>query len=370
MKVLILIDTLRIGGIERNALDQAYQLSDRNELGIILVFNKLGTYKSANFVSTEKKLILEKKLDIRFCELGLINQVKVIRKIIKNENVDLIIDYTLSGNIKVRAASVLTRKKVVLHCVVQQLASLSAPVQRYKRMAYAQFANKLFMNSVNYGVDWSYYVNKNLITKYLFKKNFGIIRNGVYLPRLHVKSNDLTVGTPEVARFIFLGRLKLWKGINKFKNIDFALGGRASFLVIASDKDDEVVKKLTDIFGVRIQFMFGKTLADFTPQLGDINIYPVDYGLNAPAIEAVSTNCLEMALLGIPSIVTIGGTNNWPEIRTVGLVQEVDWEKTSSILEAIARCREVSIPYGNFKYVLNKIDIESNLKAHQRYLNL
>jgi hypothetical protein len=247
MRILILIETLRIGGIERNALDQAYQLSDRNELGIILVFNKLDTYKSANFISAEKKLILEKKLDIRFCELGLIRQIKVIRKIIKTEDVDLIIDYTLSGNIKVRAASALTRKKVVLHCVVQQLASLSAPIQRYKRMAYAQFANKLFMNSVNYGADWSYYINKNLITKFLFKKNFEIIRNGVYLPRLHAKSGDLTVGTPEVTRFIFLGRLKLWKGINKFKNIDFALDGRANFLVIASDNDDGVVKKLTDL---------------------------------------------------------------------------------------------------------------------------
>ena len=370
MKVLILIETLRIGGIERNALDQAYQLSDRNELGIILVLNKLDTYKSANFISAEKKLILEKKLDIRFCELGLIRQINVIRKIIKTEDVDLIIDYTLSGNIKVRAASALARKKVVLHCVVQQLASLSAPIQRYKRMAYAQFANKLFMNSVNYGTDWSYYINKNLITKFLFKKNFEIIRNGVYLPRLHVKSGDLSVGTPEVARFVFLGRLKLWKGINKFKNIDSALGGRVKFLVIASDKDDGVIEKLSDLFGARIKFMFGKTLADFTPLPGDINIYPVDYGPNAPAIEAVSTNCLEMALLGIPSIVTIGGTDNWPEIRTVGLVQEVDWEKTSSILDGVARCRELSIPYSNFKNISNKIDIESNLKAHQRFLNL
>ncbi len=370
MKVLILIETLRIGGIERNALDQAYQLSDRNELGIILVFNELDTYKSANFISAEKKLILEKKLDIRFCELGLIRQINVIRKIIKTEDVDLIIDYTLSGNIKVRAASALARKKVVLHCVVQQLASLSAPIQRYKRMAYAQFANKLFMNSVNYGTDWSYYINKNLITKFLFKKNFEIIRNGVYLPRLHVKSGDLSVGTPEVARFVFLGRLKLWKGINKFKNIDSALGGRVKFLVIASDKDDGVIEKLSDLFGARIKFMFGKTLADFTPLPGDINIYPVDYGPNAPAIEAVSTNCLEMALLGIPSIVTIGGTDNWPEIRTVGLVQEVDWEKTSSILDGVARCRELSIPYSNFKNISNKIDIESNLKAHQRFLNL
>lgn len=370
MKILILVETLRIGGIERNALDQAYQLSDRNELGIILVFNKQDTYKSANFISTEKKLILEKKIDIRFCELGLIRQINVIRKIIKTEDVDLIIDYTLSGNIKVRAASALTRKKVVLHCVVQQMASLSAPIQRYKRMAYAQFANKLFMNSVNYGTDWSYYINKNLITKFLFKKNFEIIRNGVYLPRLHVKSVDLCVGTPEVARFVFLGRLKLWKGIDKFKNIDSALGGRVKFLVIASDKDDGVIEKLSDLFGARIKFMFGKTLANFTPLPGDINIYPVDYGPHAPAIEAVSTNCLEMALLGIPSIVTIGGTDNWPEIRTVGLVQEVDWEKTSSILNGVARCRELSIPYSNFKNISNKIDIESNLKAHQRYLNL
>lgn len=368
MRVLIIIETLRIGGIERNALDQAYLLSDRGELGVILVFNRLGTMSNANFITTEKSAILNKKIDIRFCDSSLVSRIKAIFEILKSEKIDLVIDYTLVGNVLARVARLLARKKVPIHCVVQQLASLSAPVQRYKRMIYAQFATRLFMNTVNYGKDWVFYVNKNLLTKLLFRKNFKLIRNGVYLPRLQIKEVNLQYKYTSETRFIFLGRLKMWKGFNRLKNIDDVTSSRATFLVITSEIDKPIVDEMINIFGGRIQFIFGKTLRDFTPMPGDIHVYPVNYGAAAPAIESVSTNCLEMAVLGIPSMVTKGGAANWPELTYFGLVQEIEWENSESISSGIEKCKKINLQKIDFQQIVKSIDIERNLGAHFSYI--
>ena len=368
MRVLIILETLRIGGIERNALDQAYLLSDRGDLGLILVFNQNGTMSNANFITNEKSMIANKKIDIRFCNAGLISRIQVLFKILVSERIDLVIDYTLVGNLLTRVARLLARKKVPIHCVVQQLASLSAPVQRYKRMIYAQFATRLFINTVNYGVDWVFYVNKNLMTRFIFRKKFKIIRNGVYLPRIHISELSLQKNQVIETRFIFLGRLKAWKGFSKLKNIDKVTGNKANFLIITSEIDKLIVDELIDIFNGRIEFIFGKTLKEFTPMPGDIHVYPVDYGVDAIAIESVSTNCLEMALLGIPSMVTNRGAANWPELTHSGLVQEIDWENSESISNGIEKCKKINFEQINFEQIKNSIDIERNLEAHFSYL--
>lgn len=368
MRVLIILETLRIGGIERNALDQAYLLSDRGDLGLILVFNQNGTMSNANFITNEKSMIVNKKMDIRFCNAGLISRIQVLFKILVSERIDLVIDYTLVGNLLTRVARLFARKKVPIHCVVQQLASLSAPAQRYKRMIYAQFATRLFINTVNYGVDWVFYVNKNLITRFIFRKKFEIIRNGVYLPRIHISELSLQKNHLIETRFIFLGRLKAWKGFSKLKNIDKASGNKANFLIITSEIDKPIVDELIDIFDGRIEFIFGKTLKEFTPMPGDVHVYPVDYGVDAIAIESVSTNCLEMALLGIPSMVTNRGAANWPELTHSGLVQEIDWENSESISNGIEKCKKINFEQINFEQIKNSINIERNLEAHFSYL--
>jgi hypothetical protein len=81
MKVLFLIETLSIGGIQRNALDQVYQMSDDNNHGILLVFNQFGTFSNANFVHTDSKFITSKKIDIRYAPPGIIAKIKLVLKI-------------------------------------------------------------------------------------------------------------------------------------------------------------------------------------------------------------------------------------------------------------------------------------------------
>ena len=360
MKFLLITETLRIGGIERNTLDQDYQLSDRGDKVIILVLDYSNTFENVNFVKIENSMIMEKKLDIRYSNKGVINQISCMANILREVNFDVIIDYTLSGTLKVRFASLFAKKLTVIHTVVQQLTSLSSKKQKYKRFFYAQFATRLFMNSVNYGRDWDFYKKSNIFSSLVFKKKYSIIRNGVYLPRLEVSHKGIYRKSSGNLRLIFLGRLKTWKGLNNFVKIDNALKNTTNFLVLASEKDDEVVKNL--------ESMFGTTLSDFTPSEGDIHFYPVDYGNNAHAIESVSTNCLEMALLGVPSIVTQGGVSNWMELRALGLVHEIDWENEESILTGIDYCKQINISSIEFKSMADAINIESNLIAHLKYL--
>ena len=370
MKTLIIVTTLRIGGIERNALDQAYQISDDKDYSTILVLDKINNHQNANFVDLESELIFSKNIDIRFCSMGFRSQIKTLIELLTYENFNLVIDNTLSGTLKTRIASIISRKKIIIHTVVQQLASLSAPVQRYKRMFYAQFATTLFINSVNYGIDWTYHKNQHWWSKILFRKKFHILKNGVYTNRLpkRIKVNETNDFKQE--RFIFLGRLKSWKGIDKLIQIDEITNKRGRFLVIASEFDGKISHDYKKIFGDRIEFIFGKTLTSFTPVAGDIHIYPVDYGKNPPAIESVSTNCLEMAMLGVPSIVTKGGTNNWSVLRQMGMVKEVDWDNTEELNQVVNLCKNLYLTENNLTEISELIDIRNNLRQHRTYSGL
>lgn len=369
MKFLLITQTLRIGGIERNTLDQAYRLSDRGDGAIILVLDPADTLDKVNFISVESELIINKNLDIRYSDKGTINQIIKMISILKESNFDIVIDYTLSGTLKIRIASLFARKRLIVHTVVQQLTSLSTTKQKYKRFFYAQFATRLFMNSINYGNDWDHYRKSNIFSIMFFRKKFKIIRNGVYLPRLKINYDGVQQDNSTDVRLVFLGRLKTWKGLNNFVKIDNALNNKVNFLVLAPEKDDAVINKLKSVIGNRIEFIFGTSINDFIPSNGDIHFYPVDYGNNSPAIESVSTNCLEMALLGVPSVVTEGGTLNWIELRELGMVCEVDWDKSESINLGINNCRHVKISSLEFTKMANAIDIEGNLNAHLSYLN-
>ena len=130
----------------------------------------------------------------------------------------------------------------------------------------------------------------------------------------------------------------------------------------------QTLKELKEIFSDRIQFDFGKSLIEFTPSEFDIHVYPVDYGNKFPFIESVATNCLEMALIGIPSLVTRGGAGNWPELVSAGLVYEVDWEDSLTILNAIKTIQDQDFSRDSSQNFRLAIDIQTNLSNHLKYI--
>jgi len=368
--ILILVDNLRVGGIQRQVLDQMYLMSDLKIKSTLLVFDKVSTLKHSNFFKIENQFIKDKNLNIVFATSKVRDQIAIIKRLIETDETTLILDYTLSGSLKARIAQVFSTHKIPVHCIVQQLASLSDSKQRYKRMFMAQFSTHLFANSVNYRRDWMKYASKNLITKMILSKKLSVIRNGIYLPRLNnskLVKNSLLLDKKIGVRFIFLGRLRAWKGLDNLSKIDKLLKNKSSFLIMTPEVEAQVVQMLENKFGNRIEFMFGKTPTDYQPMVGDIHVYAVDYGDKFEIIESVSTNCLEMAYIGVPSLITKSGGDNWPELKANSLIFEVDWGNPESILSGV---NSAINSYGNkrdWQQITEAINVGESLHMHTEF---
>lgn len=368
--VLILVDNLRVGGIQRQVLDQMYLMSDLKIKSTLLVFDRVSTLKHSNFFKIESQLIEDKNLKIVFSTSKLRDQISIIKRLIVKDEITLILDYTLSGSLKATIAQIFSIQKIPVHCIVQQLASLSDSKQRYKRMFMAQFSTHLFANSVNYKKDWVKYISKNLLTKILLSKKLSIIRNGIYLPRLSSSKfmdNSSALDKKSIVRIVFLGRLRAWKGLDNLSKIDQILKNNSNFLIITPEVEPQAVQLLEKKFGSRIEFMFGKTPTDYKPMRGDIHIYAVDYGDKFEIIESVSTNCLEMAYLGVPSLITKDGGDNWPELKANSLIFEVDWGNSESIMSGVNSAINSYAVKRDWQQIIKAINVGESLQMHTEF---
>lgn len=366
MTVLLIAQTLRIGGIERNTLDQAYALADKQYPCKVLILDKKGTSTNRNFYDSEIQIIKEKNLQIEFANGSNFNICRKLWAILSAEDIELVIDNTLKGTLFCRIMRVINRKEFMINCVIQQLASLSAPGQRRKRMLFAQFADNLIINTINYADDWKKYVNLNYFYRVVFRKKSQIIRNGVYFPRLPFRAQNIEFKSHKVYRFIFLGRLKEWKGYRNLISLDELTECLNNFLLYIPEINPQVRAELIQHFGSRLEIIEGKTLLEFIPSKGDIHVYPVDYGAGFKFVESIATNCLEMAVMGIPSFVTAGGKSNWPELTENSIVQFVKWNDQNSLQSAFANLNSINLSSEQFKKILNQISIDKNLESHYK----
>jgi hypothetical protein len=69
-----------------------------------------------------------------------------------------------------------------------------------------------------------------------------------------------------------------------------------------------------------------------------------------------------MACLGIPSLVTIGGSNTWPELLDLGIVKEVDWSNLSEVADCIIKL-STSRDVNKINECLGLIDIRNNINT-------
>jgi hypothetical protein len=92
---------------------------------------------------------------------------------------------------------------------------------------------------------------------------------------------------------------------------------------------------LTDRFGKWLEIVTDKTVSSYSPVQGDIHLYPADYGVGAKFIESMSLNCLELACLGTPTLLTKKGLLTWPKFENSKLFWEVDWKSHTEIVTRV-----------------------------------
>ena len=360
----MVLDNFRIGGIERLALDQLFALSDMGISAVAYYRQEKATRENPNFLDLEAERIAQKRIQIVAMPEGDLAQLRVLVHFLRDNNVSTVINHSVGASVTLRLAKIFSRKRVTVKTFIHQLPTLSAPMQRIKRFIYALTSDELYGYSVAVVQDWNERLGRNPLSKVLLGwKRPSVLRNGIYLNRLP-KLQPLKEEQSKHVRMVFIGRGVAWK------NKEFMISSLRSMaqnqiraLLVLPSIESEARETLAAEFGELIEFEIGKKVEDIFFTKNDINIYPVNYGPKARFIESVSLNCLEMACLGIPSLITKKGCSTWPELEIAGVIKEVDWNQRNNFEIALYSANQARFDSGKIDEFRSMISIENNLRA-------
>jgi hypothetical protein len=132
--------------------------------------------------------------------------------------------------------------------------------------------------------------------------------------------------------------------------------------------DSRFRSEIQERFGSRVEVVVGKSISSFNPHPGDVHFYAAQYGGNAKYIESISLNCLEMAAVGVPSVVTSGGLGTWLDLKDQEIFFECDWADTHATVEKILRASEMQYDTSALELIRNQVSIEANVNSLTRRL--
>jgi len=323
----------------------------------ILVLNSLPTNLESSFIKNEEVLIKKLNIDIVYAPGKRLNQLQFLKKYLAANDFKYIFTCSMRASVLSCYLKFVYRFDLIIINTIQQLPSLTSPNQHLRRALYSQFSDKLFICCAAALDDWNYKRKKSILIKLVSsRRKVELCRNGVYLPRL--LSDESLLPYSGLKRFVFIGRLTAWKGLetflriaqqNEFKDIEI-------LLVTPTDPSNYLVQFDKFLLN-KIQCVVGQSISEIEFKSGDLHLYPATYGDNT-FVEGISINVLEMACLGIPSLVTKNGCATWPELQDLGLVYEVDWNDIDKIKSLISK---INIQTDNVFKVRGIIDIKNNL---------
>lgn len=362
--MLIVLDNFRVGGLERLALDQLYALKDMGIEAEAQYRQVEVTHSMPNFLSLEERRISEKKIKITGLPKTDLGQLRHFFRLFSQQDFGIVINHSVGAAVILKSAIILTRKKAIIKTFIHQLPTLSAPKQRLKRFIYSLFSDEVYGYSSAVVEDWNKRISKRILPRAIRQLlEIKLLRNGIYLSRLPsgvVESPESTSS----GRMVFIGRNVGWKNLNRvFSLLRNPKLATLSALIIVPMIDEEIKNAAELEFSHRIQFQVGKKIEDVDFRAGDVNIYPVDYGPDAKFIEAISLNCLEMACIGIPSLIARHGSSTWPDLVNLGYLYEVNWNDEDEVADTLENLATRKFHKGETSDVAKVVSIENNVKA-------
>ena len=152
-KACIFVDNLNVGGFQRLALDQAYELSD---LGYSIKLFVLSDSQFWALPKLEENILNKKQIRIYQVSTSRAKQLLFFysdRKFFSKDT--LIISHSLRSTFSLKFLKIFLFRKFEINTTIHQLPRLSHFSQRIKRFVYAQFSDNLFCFSSAVYADWS-----------------------------------------------------------------------------------------------------------------------------------------------------------------------------------------------------------------------
>ncbi len=359
---LIFVDNMRIGGYQRLALDEAYALSDRGWTTSLFTLEQTSNPNSViDLTNIESEFLAKKSIQVNVLPKSRIKLFFTIRKLLKSLDFSaLVISHSLRSSFVLKLVQfTVINSNYTINTKIHQIPQLSDSRQRFKRFLYSQFTDNLFCFSEAVKANWYSQFGSTFEWVVRLGKDIKLLRNGVYVPRIPTLSRDQNENRP---RIIFLGRITFWKGLEVVAELAKIQSlSSFDFLLIVPQWNDDEVKDLRLILGNRLKIISGKSVNEIKFFQGDVHIYPTQYPFDSSVAESISLNCLELAVVGIPSLVTKGGQKTWTESVFMNFFIEVNWVDVSYVAKKIQSVSLESINADVQLQMLKLVDVNNEI---------
>jgi hypothetical protein len=323
----IAVDDLRVGGIQRLAMDEAYALAAMGVSTSIVCF--MQSRQEDSILALDRVSL--KSLSTRGIEIiyvsnhNKIAKVFHLAKLIKSKKIKSVVCHSPSSAAMFRVASLLIKRSVRINLWIHQLISLSDHVQKSKRILYSYCATNLFFSSKQFRLEWELEILDKFLRRVFFLKRDSrqVCRLGVYLPRV-IDSMERFSCKYESKHLIFASRVASWKGVGTFLSISKLRPDFHSVLMSVNLRD-ELLQQF-DYDREANHLIEGRPPSFLREISTPIHLYPTNYGSNTRYPQSIGLNVIEFAALGIPSLVSKEVVTTYPELFDSGLVSSVDWD--------------------------------------------
>ncbi len=323
-KVTLAVDDLRVGGIQRLVMDEAYALADQ---GFIVQILNLGAERDGDSIFSADGMTREK---LQSRSIFIINippqkfsKLKQLRLFLNTKETNSVICHSPSASFWFRIAALTSFRTIKISLWIHQVLTLSDLGQAFKRVLLSTTANKVFFSAVQFKLEWeSHPVDK--VIRSLRRRQFRSVDSlGVHVPRL-IGTDHGVICELDVTHLVYASRLTPWKGLDMFEKI---IHRNPDYhpVIMTVNLPQELSPSMLKAKSLQNHLIICRSPNYLSNLRNAVHVYPTHYGSKVKNPQSIGLNVMEFALLGIPSLVSSEVISTYPEILDSILVESVDW---------------------------------------------
>jgi hypothetical protein len=363
-KVYLALDDMRVGGIQRLVMDEAYSLSDLgHEVHIINFGMEFDSDSIVNLDRMNDEILESRLISILSLPQSKIAKLMILRTLVRKGRIEKVICHSPSTAMWFRVASSISLRKIQVFLWIHQVLSLSDRSQATKRVILSMFATKIYFSAIQFKFEWELNSVDRFLRMFRRKQGRAVDRLGIYLPRVlsGVKSFECTSASTHL---IYASRLTPWKGLDKFEQLVNRTPDTHPVILTVNLPD--TISPIIETARDRKNHLFVCEPPNVIANFGkSVHIYPTDYGDKVKFPQSIGLNVMEFAILGIPSLISREEITTYPQILESPLVEMVDWMNIDEVKNLIAALANLGIEERQeaAKEVQDSCSIESHINT-------